>query len=59
MINKNIASLKQSSTLLINEKVMKMYQNSQEITLDFLKQYTPNIFEGVEKIKKYIADLAD
>ena len=41
------------------EKVMKMYQKSQEITLDFLKQYTPNIIEGVEKIKKFIADLTD
>jgi hypothetical protein len=38
---------------------MKMYQKSQEITLDFLKQYTPNIIEGVEKIKKFIADLTD
>ena len=41
------------------EKVMKMYQKSQEVSLDFLKQYTPNIMEGVEKIKTFIADLAD
>ena len=41
------------------EKVMKMYQNEKEINFDFVKQYTPNIFEGVEKIKKFIRDISD
>ena len=41
------------------EKVMKMYQKDQEISLDFLKKYTPNIMEGVENIKTFIADLTD
>jgi len=38
---------------------MKMYQKDQEISLDFLKKYTPNIMEGVENIKTFIADLTD
>jgi len=41
------------------EKLMKMYQKDQEISLDFLKKYTPNIMEGVENIKTFIADLTD
>jgi aspartate/methionine/tyrosine aminotransferase len=41
------------------EKVMKMYQKDQEISLDFLKKHTLNIMEGVENIKTFIADLTD
>ncbi|CAI8260293.1 MAG: Uncharacterised protein [Polaribacter sp. SA4-10] len=40
------------------QKVMKSYQEAKEIDIDFIKRHTPNIFEGVEKIKKFITDIS-
>jgi hypothetical protein len=37
---------------------MKSYQEAKEIDIDFIKRHTPNIFEGVEKIKKFITDIS-
>jgi aspartate aminotransferase len=36
------------------QKVMESYQQAKEIDIDFIKEHTPNIFEGVQKIKKFI-----
>ena len=40
------------------QKVMKSYQEAKEIDIDFIKRHTPNIFGGVEKIKKFITDIS-
>lgn len=39
------------------KKVMKAFNSDLEIDLDFIKRNTPNIFSGVEKIKKFIFHL--
>jgi len=41
------------------EKVMKAFNSVAEIDVDFIKTTTPNIFEGVEKIKKFISALGN
>ena len=35
-----------------------LFKRIKEITLNFLKKYIPNIFEGVEMIKKFVADIS-
>ena len=38
------------------EQVLKAYKEQKNIDLDFIKNYTPNVFVGVEKVKKFIFD---
>ena len=39
------------------KKVMEAFQEKKEINIAFIKENVPNVFEGVEKIKKFISDL--
>ena len=39
------------------ENMMKTYQKNQNIDTNFIKENAPNIFNGVEKIKKFVIDL--
>ena len=39
------------------EKIMTAFKNNNKVDLDFIKEYAPNIFSGVEKMKKFISDL--
>ncbi len=39
------------------DEVLKAYQENNKIDLEFIKNYTPNVFDGVEKIKSFIKDL--
>jgi aspartate aminotransferase len=39
------------------ESVMKVYTSHKKIDSNFIKEYAPNVFLGVEKIKSFIADL--
>jgi aspartate/methionine/tyrosine aminotransferase len=39
------------------ESVMKVYASHKKIDSNFIKEYAPNVFLGIEKIKIFIADL--
>jgi aspartate aminotransferase len=39
------------------ESVMKVYTSHKKNDSNFIKEYAPNVFLGVEKIKSFIADL--
>jgi aspartate/methionine/tyrosine aminotransferase len=39
------------------ESVMKAYTSDKKMDSNFIKEYAPNVFLGIEKIKRFIADL--
>jgi aspartate aminotransferase len=39
------------------EEVLQCYKETYKIDLNFLKNKTPNIFAGVEKVKRFMKDL--